>query len=131
MSNKILMKFFAKIGKNWRVVKKLKVWGTAQNLAQFITAMEYLYKFKKQDGYGNVTLTIPAASNTGDKHRLKAKGIKNESTRRTGDMYVILEVKNPKKLSKEQKKLLEQLNETILDSPESIEFDKFVKSNDR
>ena len=81
--------------------------------------------------YGNVTLTIPAASNTGDKHRLKAKGIKNESTRRTGDMYVILEVKNPKKLSKEQKKLLEQLNETMLDSPESIEFDKFVKSNDR
>ena len=58
MSNKILMKFFAKIGKNWRVVKKLKVWGTAQNLAQFITAMEYLYKFKKQDGYGNVTLTF-------------------------------------------------------------------------
>ena len=46
-------------------------------------------------------------------------------------MYVILEVKNPKKLSKEQKKLLEQLNETMLDSPESIEFDKFVKSNDR
>lgn len=58
MSNKILMKSFAKIDKNWRVVKKLKVWGTAQNLAQFITTMECLYKFKKQDGYVNVTLAF-------------------------------------------------------------------------
>ena len=79
--------------------------------------------------YGNVNLTIPAGSNNGDKHRLKGKGIKNESTRRTGDMYVILEVKNPKKLSREQKKLLEQLSKTDLDSNEAVEFNKFVKNN--
>lgn len=79
--------------------------------------------------YGNVNLTIPAGSNNGDKHRLKGKGIKNDSTRRTGDMYVILEVKNPKKLSRDQKKLLEQLSKTDLDSSEAIEFNKFVKNN--
>lgn len=52
------MKYFVKIDKSWRVVKKLKVWGTAQNLAQFIMIMEHLYRFKKEDGYENVTLTF-------------------------------------------------------------------------
>ena len=78
---------------------------------------------------GNVTLTIPSSSNTGDKHRLKGKGIKNESTRKTGDMYIILEVKNTKRLSRDQKHLLEELSKTNLESDESIEFDRFVKKS--
>ncbi len=73
--------------------------------------------------YGNVNLVIPAGSQSEDKHRLKGKGVENTSTRRKGDMYVILKVITPTKLSREQKKLLESLNKTDLDN--SIEFKKY------
>ncbi len=81
---------------------------------------------------GNVVLTIPAGSDTNDKHRLKGKGIKDVNTKRAGDMYVLINVITPKKLSKEQKKLFEQLAKTKLD--ETVEFknfDKFVKQNEK
>lgn len=60
--------------------------------------------------YGNVKLTIPAGSSTGDRHRLKGKGIESIQSHVKGDMYVILDVVIPKKLSKEQKKLFEELD---------------------
>lgn len=72
--------------------------------------------------YGNVKLTIPAGSKTNDKHRLKGKGVEDVQTGRKGDMYIILDIYVPKKLSKEQKKLFEQLNKTTLD--DSSEFKK-------
>lgn len=75
--------------------------------------------------YGNVTLTIPAGSNPNDKHRLRGKGIKDVSGRGTGDMYVVLNVVIPKKLSKEQKKLFESLSKTKLEDSE--EFKRFKK----
>ena len=75
--------------------------------------------------YGNVKLSIPAGSNTGDKHRLKGKGIENVHNHRPGDMYVILKVISPKKLSRDQKKLFEQLAKTNLE--DSGEFKKFNK----
>ena len=75
--------------------------------------------------YGNVKLSIPAGSNTGDKHRLKGKGVANVHNTRFGDMYVILKVITPKKLSKEQKKLFEQLSKTNLE--DSSEFKKINK----
>lgn len=75
--------------------------------------------------YGNVKLAIPAGSATNDKHRLKGKGIEDVNTGRKGDMYVILEIHIPKKLSKEQKKLFEELSHTSLD--DSSDFDKFKK----
>lgn len=80
--------------------------------------------------YGNVTLTIPSGSESGDKHRIKGKGINNESSRRKGDMYIVLKIVTPKKLSKEQKKLLESLSETNLDDDNDIKkFNKFIKEN--
>lgn len=80
--------------------------------------------------YGNVTLTIPAGSESGDKHRIKGKGINNEATRRKGDMYIVLKIVTPKKLSKEQKKLLEELNKTNLNDDNDIKkFSKFVNEN--
>ena len=79
--------------------------------------------------HGNVTLTIPAGSDNLDKHRLRGKGIENKTTRRTGDMYVILKVKTPKKLSKDQKKILEALSNTDLSDSEIKAFDKFVSNN--
>ena len=74
--------------------------------------------------YGTVTLTIPAGSKTNDKHRIKGKGVKNATTGRTGDMYVILEVAIPKKISRDQKKLFESLKDTDL---KDSSFDKIKK----
>ena len=80
--------------------------------------------------HGNVTLTIPAGSESGEKHRIKGKGINNEATRKKGDMYIVLKIVTPKKLSKEQKKLLEELNKTNLNDDNDIKnFEKFIKNN--
>lgn len=82
--------------------------------------------------YGNVNLTIPAGSDTNDKHRLKGKGIKDVNTKKAGDMYVLINVITPKKLNREQKKLMEELQRTKLnDSSEFKEFDAFVTKNDK
>ena len=45
-----------------------------------------------------------------------------------GDFYIIIDVVIPKKLSREQKKLFELLDETELETKEIKEFQKFVKS---
>lgn len=74
---------------------------------------------------GNIKLSIPAGSKTNDKHRLKGKGIADPQTGRKGDMYVIVDIHIPKKLSKEQKKLFESLSKTKLD--DSDKFDKIRK----
>ena len=77
--------------------------------------------------YGNVTLTIPSSTQSGDKLRLKGKGIENVSTKKKGDMYVIADVIIPEKLTKEQKKLFEQLSNTNLDNtPEFRKYYKFL-----
>ena len=70
--------------------------------------------------YGNVKLSIPSGSSTGDKHRLKGKGISNVNNHIKGDMYVILDIIIPNKLSKEQKKLFESLDKTNLDPNNEI-----------
>ena len=66
--------------------------------------------------YGNVKFTIPAGSESGDKHRLKGKGIGNPRTGAFGNMYVILRIIVPKRLSRDQKKLFESLSSTDLES---------------
>ncbi|HPF83430.1 MAG TPA: molecular chaperone DnaJ [Bacilli bacterium] len=77
--------------------------------------------------YGTVKLTIPAGSQTGDKHRLKGKGVQAVNSILKGDMYVILNVVIPSKLSKEQKKLIEQLSKTDLeDSSEFKTIKKYI-----
>ena len=60
--------------------------------------------------YGKVSLTIPAGTSPNDKMRLKGKGIDDPNSYGKGDMYVILDIKVPTKLTKEQKKLYEELN---------------------
>lgn len=77
--------------------------------------------------YGKVTLTIPAGTNTNDKHRLKAKGVPDPNHGRKGDMYVLMNVIVPEKLNKEQKKLFEQLAQTQLkDRKEFKTFEKYL-----
>ena len=65
--------------------------------------------------YGDVKLTIPSGSQTGDKHRLKGKGVQSVNSILKGDMYVILNVITPTKLTRDQKKLFEQLAKTNLE----------------
>ena len=74
-----------------------------------------------------VTLTIPSGASTGDKHRLRGKGIKDVNYNRHGDCYVIIKVITPKKLSREQKKLIEKLNSTDLSDKEIDRYNKFVR----
>ena len=74
-----------------------------------------------------VTLTIPAGSNSGDKHRIKGKGIKDVNYNSHGDFYVIINVVTPKKLSREQKKLIEKLEDTDLSDKRIDKYEKFLK----
>lgn len=74
-----------------------------------------------------VTLTIPAGSESGDKHRLRGKGIKDVNYNNYGDFYIIIKVVTPKKLTREQKKLIEKLNETDLTDKEIEKYNKFLR----
>ena len=79
--------------------------------------------------YGNVRLTVSPGTNSGDKQRIKGKGIDNSFRRHKGDMYVIFKVYTPKKLSREQKQLIDKLSETDLETKEIEDFIKFTKNN--
>ena len=46
-------------------------------------------------------------------------------------MYVITKVLTPKKLSRGQKKLIEELAKTDLEDREIEQFNKFTKKNDK
>lgn len=71
---------------------------------------------------GSVKLSIPEGCKTGDKLRIKGKGIEDVQGGRRGDMYVVLEIQVPKKLSRDQKKLFDELSKTDLE--DSREFKK-------
>ena len=80
--------------------------------------------------YGNVKLNVSAGTNSGDKERIKGKGVDNEYRHHQGDMYVVFKVYTPQKLTRDQKKLIEELEETNLDTEEITKFKKFTKEND-
>lgn len=73
--------------------------------------------------YGNVSLTIEAGVQNGDKYKLKGKGMEDPNSSRRGDMYAIIKVITPTKLSRDQKKLIEDLKNTSLEN-ETV-FTKF------
>ncbi len=60
---------------------------------------------------GDTTLRVPAGTQPGQVFRLKEKGIPFLKRTGRGDMYVELRVVIPKKLSKKQKKALEEWND--------------------
>jgi molecular chaperone DnaJ len=61
---------------------------------------------------GRDELHIPAGTQSGTRFRLRGKGMPNVSGRH-GDLYVVAGVVIPKKLTKEQKHLLEELSKTL------------------
>ena len=61
--------------------------------------------------YGEEILRVPAGTQSGEVFRLKGKGIPVVNGNRRGDQYVTVQVRTPKRLSDEQRQLLEQLAE--------------------
>jgi molecular chaperone DnaJ len=59
------------------------------------------------------TVKIPESTQTGTTFRLRGKGMPDVSGRGHGDLLVTVQAMTPKKLTKEQKKLLEQLAGTL------------------
>ena len=74
-----------------------------------------------------ITLAVSSGTQSGDKERIKGKGIYNATTKNTGDMYVVYKVVTPEKLTREQKTLFEKLLDTGLNNSEIDKFNKFVK----
>ncbi len=81
--------------------------------------------------YGNVKLTIDAGASTGDKHRLKGKGVEDVRTGTKGNMYVIINVVIPEKLDRTQKKLFEELRETNLKTSEFKKIEDYLEKNSK
>ena len=79
--------------------------------------------------YGNVKLSIPEGSNTGDKHRLKGKGIEDLHSGTKGNMYVVINVIIPDKIDRKQKKLFEELSETDLKTKEFKKIEDYLSKN--
>jgi len=61
-----------------------------------------------------LSLKIPAGAKTGTKMRLAGHGLPSMKGKKRGDLYVRIQVKIPKSLTTEQKKLIEKLAETGL-----------------
>ncbi|WNY25063.1 molecular chaperone DnaJ [Methanolapillus millepedarum] len=57
---------------------------------------------------GDVTMTVPEGTQTGSTFRLKGKGFPHINSKTTGDQFVTVNLEIPKKLTKEQRDLLEQ-----------------------
>jgi molecular chaperone DnaJ len=62
---------------------------------------------------GDETVKIPEGTQPGATFRLRGKGMPDVSGRGHGDLLVTIQGVTPKRLTKEQKKLLEQLAETM------------------
>ncbi|MBE6156864.1 MAG: molecular chaperone DnaJ [Firmicutes bacterium] len=75
---------------------------------------------------GNGFIEIKPGTQNYTKLKLKGKGIKGVNSKVAGDMYVIVNVIIPTKLTKKQKDLLKELSETDLET--ESEFKEFKKS---
>jgi curved DNA-binding protein len=58
---------------------------------------------------GSVTLTIPAGTESGQRLRLRGKGLPKPGGRGSGDLYAIIKMVVPSKLSAKERALLEEL----------------------
>lgn len=75
---------------------------------------------------GKVAMKVPAGTQSNTKFKLANRGIKNATTGRTGNQYVIVNVVTPTKLTREQTELFTKLSKTDETSSNSI-FEKFKK----
>ena len=68
---------------------------------------------------GPTTLKIPPGTSSGQKLRLRQRGVRSAAGKARGDMYVAIKIVAPGKLSAEQRKLLRELHEggAAIDNP--------------
>ncbi|HXG56419.1 MAG TPA: molecular chaperone DnaJ [Vicinamibacterales bacterium] len=69
---------------------------------------------------GREDVSIPAGTQPGARFRVKGKGMPNVNGRGHGDLHVIARAAVPKKLTKEQKRILEEFGRTL---PSQAEID--------
>ena len=62
---------------------------------------------------GDEPFKVPEGTESGQSFRLRGRGMPDVSGRGRGDLFVTVKVITPKKLTREQKKLLEQLSSTL------------------
>jgi len=62
---------------------------------------------------GSETVKIPEGTGTGTTFRLRSKGLPDVSGRGRGDLFVTVQVHTPRKLTKEQRHLVEQLAKAL------------------
>jgi molecular chaperone DnaJ len=79
---------------------------------------------------GLQTVKIPEGSQPGTRLRIKGLGVPNLNASGRGDLYVHLDVKIPAKLTREQRKLMEQLRELLPVENEPEEKGIFDKVKD-
>lgn len=72
-----------------------------------------------------VTLKIPAGTQTGDKLRLKGKGMSQVRSSERGDLYAHAFIETPKNLSKRQRELLEELDKEFGATKDNYNDDGF------
>jgi molecular chaperone DnaJ len=78
----------------------------------------------------NELLKIPAGAQPGDVFKIKGKGIKDLHRFRKGDLFVKLEVKTPKNLSKKDRDILRQFVHSRGEDIDNVDrslVDKFKK----
>jgi molecular chaperone DnaJ len=75
-------------------------------------------------------LKIPEGSQNGAQFRLRNKGVPRVNSQGRGDLYVHIHVQIPTKLTREQKKLLELLRDTLPVDNEPAEKGIFEKVKD-
>jgi len=72
-----------------------------------------------------VKLKIPAGTETGDRIRLKEKGMSKVRSSARGDLYAHAYIQTPKKLTKKQKELLEELDKELGETDTNYKDDGF------
>ena len=76
---------------------------------------------------GRAELDVPAGTQPGARFKLRGKGMPNVSGRGHGDLHVIARAAVPKKLTKEQRRLIEELSRTMVE--EKIDTDGDASSD--
>jgi molecular chaperone DnaJ len=80
------------------------------NIAQAALGVEVQVPTLEGDSH---TLKIPAGTQNGAEFRIRGKGIRHVQSHARGDLHVHITVEIPKSLTREQRKLFEQLRETL------------------
>ena len=72
---------------------------------------QYLFHIQKQ--YFGGDIEVPLVTGEKERYKIKGKGFKHPNSNIEGDLYFIVEIDVPTKLTKNQRELLEELAKTM------------------